>query len=145
MANTESNQHELTNIIQRFTDAEAAMRDLLDAGAKFTTASGQVAEAADQVQAAQRHADQQITGAVAALDGAERGLKDTTSAVYGMTAELKDIARELKDTAIAFRSLQPERLWTELSQVQASQRRQLMVTWAVLVAAIASVAAAFIR
>jgi chromosome segregation ATPase len=177
---------QVEDLVNRFSEAEAALRRLLDSAHQLSSAREELsgarqdmsrtqADSLDRLEEARRTireqleaADEQALGRLEAtiaaverrleetdktglerigvaersLEASQKALADVASGIYALTSELKDIARDLKDSAIALRSLDPERIDTRLAALataaqdaaeQRARQQVLLIVVAVLV------------
>jgi hypothetical protein len=96
-----------------------------------------VQQAIDAMEDSKKNSASLVQRAIVSLGVAESGVRDTSSAIFNLTSEIKDIARDLKDTAQGFRSLQPERLISEIEALKATQRRTFQIAIAAVAAGLA--------
>ena len=109
----DTSSSKLTEVIGRFSDAEKALRTLIESAEKLSTVR------------------QELEKAETSFDTSQKALVDVASGIYGLTREMKDVARDMKDCAIAMRSLNPEHLETRLAGLAASQHRLGNRVWIV--------------
>lgn len=131
--------------IRRFTDAETALRALLDSARELTTAEQRLEAARAAIAASEQTHSEHITEARAGLEHSEKALADVSSGVYHLAEELKETARNLKDTAIAFRALRPEELWENLASIRRDQKVLLLLLVLTVVTSLAAAIGVFTR
>jgi hypothetical protein len=109
---------QLDQIIERFSSSEKALRTLMEAAEKLSTARGELDAARGDLAESQAKSSAQLDAVrrnlVEKFDHAESSLSDVSSGVFGLTVELKDSARDLKDMAVAWRAIGPDKLESAL-------------------------------
>ena len=152
---------QLDQIIERFSSSEKALRTLMEASEKLSTARNQLDAARGDLAESQAKSSAQLDAVrrslVEKFDHAESSMSDVSSGVYGLTVDLKDSARDLKDMAVAWRAFGPDKLEVALKDLDiriesslketktlAAARERLLTIWlsglTVLVAALGVIA-----
>ncbi len=111
-----SRQDDFNEAMDRFNDAEAALRAVMDAATELRTAGDELNETRTQL-------EETVNDSVTRLDNAERNVADTSSAIYRLVEEVKGPARDLGDTARALTALNPESIVQDISSIRETHER----------------------